>query len=61
MSKKSGRTVEVREGVFVEMCPKKGCVLAASHPKGKHRSYRVSMLACPHNVPNFGPSCPICD
>lgn len=19
------------------------------------------MLACPHNVPNFGPSCPICD
>lgn len=19
------------------------------------------MLACPHNVPNFGPECPICD
>lgn len=22
---------------------------------------RVSMLACPHGVPNFGPECPVCD
>lgn len=53
--------IEVREGVFVEMCEKKDCVLAANHPKGKHRSYRVSLMACPHNIPNFGPSCPVCD
>lgn len=22
---------------------------------------RASALACPHNVPNFGPDCPVCD
>ena len=45
----------------VEMCPDPGCVLAADHPAGEHREHRVSLLACPHNVPNFGPPCPICD
>jgi hypothetical protein len=47
--------------VEVEMCQDPGCVLAAGHPPGEHRERRVSMLACPHNVPNFGPACPICD
>ncbi len=45
----------------VEMCEEPGCVLAADHPAGEHRERRVSQLACPHNVPNFGPDCPICD
>lgn len=45
----------------VEMCDEPDCVLAARHPPGEHRQRRVSMLACPHNVPNFGPECPICD
>ena len=45
----------------IELCDEPGCVLAKGHPKGEHRERRVSMLACPHNVPNFGPSCGICD
>ena len=49
------------EVVEIEMCPEPGCVIAAGHPPGKHVERRVSMLACPHNVPNFGPECPICD
>lgn len=48
-------------GVYFAMCAEPGCVLAADHPPGEHRQHRVSLLACPHNVPNFGPSCPICD
>ncbi len=47
--------------VEVEMCQDPECALAAGHPPGKHRERRMSMLACPHNVPNFGPECPICD
>lgn len=43
------------------MCEHPECVLAAGHPEGQHRQHRVTMLACPHNVPNFGPACPICD
>lgn len=45
----------------VDMCQEPNCVLAAGHPPDKHAQRRVSMLACPHNVPNFGPECPICD
>ena len=45
----------------IEMCQEPGCVLAAGHSPGGCRQRRVSMLACPHNVPNFGPECPICD
>jgi hypothetical protein len=45
----------------IEMCSTPGCVLAAGHPPGRHRQRRVSALACPHNVPNFGAPCPICD
>ncbi|QEM41496.1 hypothetical protein SEA_FORZA_27 [Gordonia phage Forza] len=45
----------------VEICKKKKtCILAAGHP-GKHSKVRVSKLACPHNIPNFGPPCGICD
>jgi hypothetical protein len=47
--------------VVIGMCQEPNCVIWAGHPKGEHRSYRVSQLACPHNVPNFGPSCPVCD
>lgn len=47
--------------IEVEMCDEPLCVLAAKHPAGKHAERRMSMLACPHNVPNFGPDCPICD
>lgn len=49
------------KGNVIEMCREPGCVLAADHRGGEHRSYRVSQFACPHNVPNFGPECPICD
>lgn len=45
----------------IKMCEEPGCVLADGHRLGEHREHRVSMLACPHNVPNFGPCCPICD
>lgn len=54
-------SVESTTLVEIEMCPEPGCVLAAGHPSGKHAGRRVTMLACPHNVPNFGPECPICD
>ncbi|SKI79279.1 Uncharacterised protein [Mycobacteroides abscessus subsp. massiliense] len=45
----------------IAMCQEPGCVLATDHPPGEHQGRRVSMLACPHNVPNFGPECPTCD
>ncbi|QGF20205.1 hypothetical protein SEA_SIXAMA_26 [Gordonia phage Sixama] len=44
----------------IKLRKKKTCVLAANHP-GEHQKTRVSALACPHNVPNFGPPCGICD
>lgn len=50
-----------KHGNEIAMCKRSGCVLAADHPKGQHRTRRVSMLACPHNVPNFGPPCSVCD
>lgn len=52
-----------RHGNEIKMCKKSGCVLAADHvTRGQeHTTRRVSLMACPHNVPNFGPSCPICD
>jgi len=57
------KVIVMSNGNHVEMCSKPGCVLAADHiDRGaEHASRRVSMLACPHNVPNFGPPCPICD
>lgn len=63
MAKKKRVTMKLGDRVTVEvpMCEEKGCVLAAGHPPGEHRERRVTMLACPHNVPNFGPECPICD
>ena len=55
--------LETRDGttISIEMCPEPKCVLADGHPPGKHAERRVSMLACVHNIPNFGPECPICD
>lgn len=55
------RVVVMPNGNRVEMCQEPDCVLAADHPEGKHRPNRVSLLACPHNIPNFGPPCRICD
>lgn len=51
------------KGNEIEMCQYEGCVMAAIHVDwGRpHAIRRGSALACPHNVPNFGPSCPICD
>lgn len=47
----------------VEMCLHDGCVLYAGHvDRGwGHATRRFSQLACPHNVPNFGPGCQVCD
>lgn len=45
----------------VDMCQEPGCVLWSGHPPGEHRERRGSLLACPHNIPNFGPPCPVCD
>jgi hypothetical protein len=63
MTEKNRVTMHLGDAVTVEMdmCQETGCVLAAGHPPNKHAQRRVSMLACPHNVPNFGPECPICD
>ena len=61
MSDKVEKLNQDRWVTEIEICPEPDCVLAAGHPKDKHASRRVSMLACPHNVPNFGPECPICD